>query len=211
MPRIISIERVKRQKSWYELCLDNGNSFAVNDELILKYLLKTGKTLSNDELNRVRRQSEYLYLTKKALDILARRRITEKEIRNKLKPVKSSAGHIDKVITELKKLGFIDDYSYAVSLIQSSLSGSPRSVRYIRQKMYQKGVPSETADKAINDELSDYNEYEAALKLGQKKHKTVTRLPELKAKKRIADFLRGRGFNWDVINEVINNLFTGDK
>jgi len=211
MPRIISIERVKRQKSWYELCLDNGNSFAVNDELILKYLLKTGKTLSNDELTRVRSQSEYLYLTKKALDILARRRITEKEIRNKLKPVKSSAGHIDKVITELKKLGFIDDYSYAVSLIQSSLSGSPRSVRYIRQKMYQKGVPSETADKAINDELSDYNEYEAALKLGLKKHKTVARFPELKAKKRIADFLRGRGFNWDVINEVINNLFTGDK
>ena len=211
MPRIISIERVKRQKSWYELCLDNGSSFAVNDEIILKYLLKTGKTLSNDELTRVRSQSEYLYLKKKALDILARRRITEKEIRNKLKPVKSSASHIDKVITELKKLGFIDDYSYAVSLIQSSLSGSPRSVRYIRQKMYQKGVPSETADKAINDELSDYNEYEAALKLGQKKHKPVTSLPELKAKKRIADFLRGRGFNWDVINEVINNLFAGDK
>ena len=207
MPTITSLEPIKRQKAWYELRLDDGVTFAVNDELILKYILKTGKALKDDEISKIRQRAEYLFLKKKALDILARRRITEKEMRRKLQAIKSCAHHADKVISDLKEHGYIDDYSFAVNLIHTVQAGSPRSIRYISQKLYLKGVPSEIAQKAMNDELGDYNEHEAARKLAQRKYKTVANLPKLRAKKRIADYLRTRGFNWDVVNEALNELF----
>ncbi|MCD6161560.1 MAG: regulatory protein RecX [candidate division Zixibacteria bacterium] len=207
MPKITALESIKRQKAWYEIRFDNGVSFAVNDELILKHLLKPGQTFNSDEIKGIRERAEYHYLKKKALEILARKRITEKEIRRKLRAVKSCAHHTDRLITELKGHGYIDDYSYAVNFIHYSLAGNPHSKRYISQKLYQKGVPSDIANKAMANELSDYDEYEAALKLSEKKSKTVKNLPELKAKKRISDFLRGRGFNWDVINSVLAELF----
>jgi len=207
MPTITSLKPIKRQKAWYELRLDDGVTFAVNDELILKYLLKAGNALSDDEINIIRKQAEYMFLKKKALDILARRRITEKDMRKKLQAVKSCARHADKVISDLKERGYIDDYNFAVNLIHTVQAGSPRSIRYISQKLYLKGVPRETANKAIDDELSDYDEHDAAKKLAEKKYKVVTSLPELKAKKRIADYLRSRGFNWDIINDVLSELF----
>lgn len=208
MPQITALEPIKRQKYWYELRLDNSVSFAVNDELIFKYLLKPGKTLSDNEIKLLRNEAEYLSLKKKALDILARKRITEKEIRQKLQTSKPGSNHTDKVLGMLKEHGLVDDYNFAVSLILSSLAGSPRSKRYIRQKLYEKGVPPEIIDRAMADELGDYDEFAAAKKIGEKKYKTVQHLPQLKAKKRVADFLQGRGFNWDVINKVLNNLFT---
>jgi len=145
MPTITSLEPIKRQKAWYELRLDDGVTFAVNDELILKYILKTGKALKDDEISKIRQRAEYLFLKKKALDILARRRITEKEMRRKLQAIKSCAHHADKVISDLKEHGYIDDYSFAVNLIHTVQAGSPRSIRYISEKLYLKDVPSAIA------------------------------------------------------------------
>jgi regulatory protein len=207
MPRILTIKSIKRQKAWYEIHFDNNVSFAVNDELLLKHQLKIGKSITTDEIKTIRDLAEYLYLKKKALEILARRSISEKNIRQKLQSVKSYNRHIDKVITELKKLKFIDDYAYAVKTIQFLISGNSRSIRYVNQKLYQKGLPPEIIKNAIDDELGEYDELEGALKLGTKKYNTLKNLPQLKAKKRIADFLQGKGYNWDAINGAINRLF----
>jgi regulatory protein len=111
---------------------------------------------------------------------------------------------------DLKKLGLIDDLNYAAAAIHTLQVGGSKSKRYIRSKLYQKGVDSETADKAVEAELAEYDETEAALKIAEKKFKSVKGLPVLKAKKRIADFLRGRGFNWDDINNALDKLFGRD-
>jgi regulatory protein len=124
--------------------------------------------------------------------------------------VPKSITYIDRLLDELKDHGFVDDLYYAAAVIHSQIAAGSKSVRYIRNKLYQKGVPKEIIEQAIESELTEYDEYEAALKIAVKKYKTVKGLPMLKAKKRIADFLRGRGFGWDVINPVLNEIFSGD-
>lgn len=207
MPKITSLEPIKRKKHWFEIRFDNKLCFPVNDELILKYLLKVGKSLTKNESEKLRNEAEYLFLKKKALDILSRRRISERELRQKLRSERKFSHHTDKVIEDLKNMGFIDDLTFATSVINSSLVSGPKSKMYIRQKLYQKGVPKEIAEKAIESELADYDEGHAALELARKKFETVKSLPTLRAKKRIADFLRGRGFSWDIVNYCLNSLF----
>jgi regulatory protein len=210
MPTITSLDKIKRLKGWYELWLDGIVSFPVNDELILKYLLKTGRTLSSSEIKSIREQGEYLFLKKKALDILARRRLSEKELRRKLRPVNKVSTYIERLMNDLKKHGLIDDRDFAAAVIHTQLIGGSKSKRYIKSKLYQKGVPKTISEEAVETELADYNEAEAAMKIARKKYKTVKDLPQLKAKKRIADFLRGRGFDWDIVNQALDELFKGD-
>ena len=211
MPVIVSLEKIKRQKGWFELRLDNGTTFPVNDELILKHALKVSESYLPSEIKAVRERAEYLFVKKKAYDILSWRRLSEKELRRRLKSEKKYAHVADRVIEDLKQQHLIDDLDYAAALIQSSIAAGPRSKRYIRKKLYEKGVPADISDKAVEDELADYDEADAAMKLAAKKYKTVKTLPELKAKKRIADFLRGRGFNWDVINDALSKLFRPEE
>lgn len=210
MPTITSLEKIKRQKGWFELTLDKAVSFPVNDELILKYLLKVGKQYLPGEIKQIREEGEYKFLKKKALDALARRRLSEKELRKKLKPVFKSSLYIDRLMDDLKELGLVDDLNYAAAVIHTIGAGGSRSRRYIRNKLYQKGLAKEVIEKAIESELAEYDEAAIALKLAKKKYKSVNKLPRLKAKKRIADFLRGRGFNWDDINYALDEIFKGD-
>jgi regulatory protein len=211
MPVIITLEKIKRQKGWFELKLDDGTTFPVNDELILKHVLKAGESYLPGEIKVIRERAEYLYVKKKAYDILSRRRLSEKDLRRKLKSEKRYARVADRVVEDLKEQRLIDDLDYASALIQSAIATGSRSKRYIKKKLYEKGVPAEISDKAVEDELADYDEADAAMKLAAKKYKSVKTLPELKAKKRIADFLRSRGFNWDAINNVLNKLFRPEE
>jgi len=211
MSTVTSLVKIKRLKGWYELWLDGAVSFPVNEELILKYLLKAGQALTSSNIKSIREQGEYLFLKKKALDILARRRQSEKELRRKLRTVSKSSTYIDRLMEDLKKLGLVDDSSFAASVIHTQLIGGSKSKRYIKSKLYQKGVPKAISEEAIETELADYNETEAAMKIALKKYKAVKDLPRLKAKKRVADFLRGRGFDWDIVNHVLQELFQGDN
>jgi len=210
MPEITSLEKIKRQKNWFELMLDNAVSFPVNDELILKYALRKGRQLLPGEIKEIRESGEYKFLQKKAFDALSRRRLSEKELRRKLKQAPHSAKYIDRLIEDFQKLGLINDPDYAAAVIHTLQAGGAISRRYIRGKLYQKGIAEGISEQAIENELADYDETEAALKIAQKKFKTVKDLPVLKAKKRIADFLAGRGFNWDDISYALDKLFKGD-
>ncbi|MCP4582908.1 MAG: hypothetical protein GY839_14960 [candidate division Zixibacteria bacterium] len=211
MPKITSLDKIKRLKGWYELWLDKAVSFPVNDELILKHMLRIGSLLEPSEIKSIREQGEYFFLRKKALDALARRRLSEKELRRKLKPVPKSSTYIDRLMEDLREHGLVDDLYYAGAVIHTQIAGGSKSKRYIQNKLYQKGVAKEIAEQAIESELAEYDEYEAALRIAVKKYKTVRDLPLLKGKKRIADFLRGRGFGWDIINPVLNEIFTEEN
>ena len=210
MPTVASLDKIKRLKGWYELQLDGVVTFPVNDELILKYLLKAGKELTSFEIKSIREQGEYFFLKKKALDMLARRRLSEKELRRKLRLINKSSTYIERLIEDLKKHGLVDDQGLAAAVIHTQLIGGSKSKRFIKSKLYQKGVPKAITDESIETELADYDEAEAAMKIARKKYKTVESLPRLKAKKRIADFLHGRGFDWDVVNRALDELFRGD-
>jgi len=207
MPTITSLQKIKRLKGWFELTLDNKISFPINDELILKHAIKIGKQCLPGEIRLFREQGEYLFLKKKALDALSRRRLSEKELRDKLKSFPKSSVYSDKLIEELKSLGFINDLEYAGALINTYSVTGKRSKRYIRNKLYQKGLLKEIIEQAVENELAEYDESAIALSLAEKKYKSVNKLQTLKAKKRIADFLKGRGFNWDDIQNALDNIF----
>jgi len=211
MPTVTSLEKIKRLKGWFELTLDKLSSFPVNDELIIKFNIKIGVQFLPHEIKEIRERGEYLYTKRKAFDILSRRRYSEKDLRDKLTKSLTKKEYIEQVISELKELKFIDDMEYANSMIHSIGLTGKRSVRYIRDKLYHKGVPDEVIDKAIESELGDYDESEIAYNLAVKKHATLAKLPTLKAKKRVADFLKGRGFNWEDIKYALDRVFTEDQ
>lgn len=211
MPQILTLEKIPRKKGWFTLTLDNYFSFVVNDELILKYALRPERELTRPEIEQIKGEGEYLFLKAKAFDILSRRRVSEKELERKLKFTKIYGKQTQRVIANLKDLGLIDDSGYASSFIHTTLIGGPKSKLLIRQKLRQKGISDEIAQKAIEQELGDYDENEAALTIAKKKYKLVKQLPILKAKQRVADFLRGRGFSWSNINYCLGKLFKGDE
>ena len=98
----------------------------------------------------------------------------------------------DYALSRLIDLGYLDDEDWLerfVDIRQESLSK-----RALRQKLYQKGVPSEKVDAA----LEDYCELTAAEKLIQKKGSLD--------RNKLIRTLQSKGFGWDVIAKLVPQL-----
>ncbi|QQG47818.1 MAG: RecX family transcriptional regulator [Candidatus Woesebacteria bacterium] len=106
------------------------------------------------------------------------------------------------VLEKLKELEFLDDYKFSLWWIDQRLSFRPKSKRLLKLELLKKGVNREIIQKAL--ESVEIDEAAVAKNLIYKKEKRWKRLDEIEKKKKIINFLKSRGFNWEIIRRVIN-------
>jgi len=201
---ITGLEPVKRKKGWFELFIKDKPPLFVNEEIIVAHDLTVGLIFSDAKLKIIKKSSDVAWVKYRAMQILNRRMISERDLRKKLSAEKRPASTLDEVISRLKEYGFVDDLKYAGAYIRSQLSRGAKSRLYLKKKLWEKGINAEIAVAGINQELEEYDESGAVIELARKKYKTLQKLPPDKAKNRLINYLKGRGFSWDTIRVALN-------
>lgn len=134
---------------------------------------------------------------------LAYREVSSYELFSYLKRKGISSSQSQKIISELKEKGYINDEKYALSFI------SERKNRYgvlrIKRDLQKKGFPRKEVEKYLKV-VNPLEEKEIALALAKKKMERLKPLPISKARQRVFNFLRGRGFPFPLCQEVIAEL-----
>lgn len=207
---ITGIEPVKRKKGWFELTARGKPPFFIDEETIYKNSLKVGYILSESRLKQLKQQADRAWLKYCAFQILSRRMVPERELRRKLAAERKSVALRDEVLSWLKQYGYIDDFKYACAYIRSQISRGGKSRLYLKKKLFEKGIDGETSELALDAELVNYDEDSIVLELGRKKIKSLKDEKPLKAKQRLAAFLRSRGFGWGSINKAISILINNN-
>jgi regulatory protein len=207
--QIITLEQAK-PKGWFELEVKGRPPFLVDEESIFRHSLRVGEYISDEIYEKLREEADLAWLKFKAKQFLSRRMISERDLRRKLSEERRSKTIRDEAITQLKSYGFIDDVQFAIVYIRSQVRQGAKSRLFLKKKLWEKGISSEIADEALNAELKEVDEIGAIKELAAKKYKSLRHLPPQKAKSRLINFLRGRGFSWDLIKASIDELLTHD-
>jgi len=158
-------------------------------------------------------------LYNKALRFLSFRPRSEKELRDYLsgkarsrsaRKIVSEESLINSIIEKLKKDRFLNDEEFTRWWVEQRTLIKPRACRVIKFELKQKGIAKDLIDSLFeNDEGSDFIK---ALKLAEKK---MVRLAKIEDKRKVYEklgrFLASKGFNWDTIKEVIDQILKIDK
>lgn len=129
---------------------------------------------------------------------------SEFEVRRKLKEKGFNDDTIALAIERLKELRLLDDADFARRMTKDLVNLKGRGRYYIQRKLKEKGIGPETIDAAIESVFAEINELEVAQRLATRKIRISIGDPKERA--RIGRFLQGRGFSWDIINEVFKGL-----
>ena len=130
------------------------------------------------------------------------------ELRRKLLQKGEPAEAVDAAIERLKGQKLLDDDQFARQFARSKVVGAGASRRRIAMELTRKGVDRETADAAI-DEMAESEgiDVSAAIhRVAQKKWKSLSKLDEATATRRLYAFLARRGFNPDEIRSAMQGL-----
>ncbi|MFQ5824089.1 MAG: RecX family transcriptional regulator [bacterium] len=205
--KITKIEVQKKKKTRRSIYLNDEFAFGLDAELVAHFGLKEGDELSQEKINNLLLKEEKKRVKEKAYRYLAARAHSEKEIRIKLVQKGFSSAIVDEVISELKEKSFVDDEAFALSFVRSRMVNKPAGEILLRRELWQKGISEEIIQKALQEAYSEKNQLEFAKELVDKRRSRYKNLEDSKRKKRLTDFLLRRGFEWELVKEVIQETF----
>jgi regulatory protein len=127
-------------------------------------------------------------------------------MRGRLKLKRYDEPTIQAVIDGLKKIGQIDDVKFADFWVDSRMRINPAGDLILRRELKAKGVPEEIIESALRDKKQNYDEYSVALDIAERRLKRLSGPDRSKAAKRISDFLLRRGFEYETVKRVIQEI-----
>lgn len=202
MTRITAIQLNKTKKR-VNVFFDNASSLIINKSVVEEMGLRKGMELSVDQMTDMMQTDQFHRCIEMALHYLAYRPRSELELRQRLYRRGFQNNMVNSVLDKLKNQGIINDETFAIYWKENRLARNPRSRRMLKYELQMKGVAKELADKATDD----IDDIEAAYRVGLKKARLLASSDYRDFYKRLSNFLKWRGFDFDVISAVSRRLW----
>ena len=172
-----------------------------------KHQLEVGTRWTEDLADSLREELDRGNAYRAAIRILTKRAKSSGELRRKLREYKYETNAIEWSIDRLIELGVLNDEEYARMVVRSQLNRKPAGRRLLSGKLREKGIDQTISDRVLDEMLEDRDTIEDARKLAQQAARSISDRyePEVRVR-RITGRLARRGFDFDVIRRVMDEL-----
>ena len=198
--RIERIEASKHKRGRVLVFLEDGACLKITEQELLDFGLRGGDELDEAALSRLKEAAGVSNVKARAADLIGKRAMSRRDLERKLQDKGASEAEARYAAEWLEAIGAIDDLEYAALLVRhyGNLGYGPA---YVRQKLYEKGVPRDLWEEAL-DQLP---EPEGAIDRWLEA-KLRGNSPDEKEKKRLSDALLRRGFSWGEVKAAFGRL-----
>jgi regulatory protein len=202
MRKISGLIKSPRSKK-IKLFLDGRFAFSLEETVVIQEKLEVGMELSESSIGSLQESNRYQKCLDSALRLLSYRPRSEHELTLRLDQRGFSKNEVAAVLSSLKRQGFVDDSNFARFWNDNRQSFNPRSRRLTETELRQKGVPVDIIEREVSAIDDSENAYRAALK--HARNLNTADYPGFR--RRLGEYLRRRGFGYDVINTTIIRLW----
>ena len=209
MGKITKIEVQKRNKERVNVYIDNVYTFSAYSELIYKENLKVNSEVDEEKLLRIAQKENVSKCKETALRIIERSYKTEKEMQNKLIEKGYDSESVGIAINFLKEYNFINENNYVKMYIKDRISTQGK--QKIKYSLIRKGISDDIIEEFLED-IESEDEKSAAIELAKKKYKSISRTEtdRFKLWNKLCRYLVGRGYDYSVSKEVVNEVLDRD-
>ena len=215
--KVTKLSSQKKDPNRVNVYIDEEFFCGLSLDSVAKFNIYLGKELSEEDLEKILFEELKNRFSHRAMSYISRAIKTEFQVRKYLNDLSYkkkgkwytdvSKENLEKIINEtiskLKEYGYLNDEEFAEQFIHSRVKNKPRGKTILVSELISKGVTVDLAKEKVEELVED--EYDMLKRIYVKKYGNE-RL-EIRDNKKI-DFLKRKGFNWDLINEFINNEFT---
>lgn len=195
----------------YELYLEDGSTYKLYEEVILKYDLLLDKEISINNKELIDIYNNYCSLYYKALKSLKSKFKSIYELKKYLTKDDNNLDNVELVINKLLDQGYLNDDLFSKSYINNQIISNMKGPLKIKRELKTKGVD----DKYINSNILEFTldmQVEKINKLISKMLKMNKNKGGEVLKKKIVSYLVNMGYDISIINsQLLNYSFNVDK
>ena len=154
-----------------------------------------------------KQENEFQKASTAALRLLSLCDRSRKDLQQKLSKKGYSSEIVTRVILKLESMGYLDDSRYALRYAADAIRIKNRGPHSIKYELQQKGITREIIEETISKVFDDHDEMTVARRALIKKY--PARPPRTEIRK-LSDYLRRKGFSYDIIMAIIKESWKED-
>ncbi len=220
MAKITSVEPQKksgsRRTKRFNIFLEGEFAFGADEDLVVNRRLIAGKEITSADLEKILFEAEVGRLMERMYRWFSIRQHSEKEVREYFR-IKNyglrikgkeeiSQIAVNALVENLKKKGMVNDLEFAKAWTEARRKSKQKGIRAIKLELFQKGINKEIIEEVVRQQATGNSEEELAKQALEKKMKHWKNLPPQEFKKKSFDFLMRKGFEYEVVKEIIENF-----
>ena len=183
--------------------LEDGACLKITEQELLDFGLRAGDRLDEAALARLKEAAGISNVKVTAADLVGKRAMSRHELEKKLQEKGASQTEARYAAEWLEAIGALNDAEYAAALVRH-YSGMGYGPARVREKLYEKGVPRELWEDALEELPEESGQVEAFLR-----RKLRGRIPDEKEKRRLTNALLRRGFPWGEVRDAWRRMGEG--
>lgn len=203
MPVITAIKPQKSKKR-VNIYLDYKFGFGIDLENFTRLRLRVEMELTQKEIEEIVKKSEFQKTLDKLLRFATLRPRSEKEVKDWFSRRSVHESLHQELFNRLKRFDLIDDMRFTQWWIEQRTSFKPRGKRALEAELRNKGIKKEIISEVLEE--TEVDEEKMARELLEKKAYRWKNLPKLEVRQKMGAFLARKGFNWEIIEKVLNKL-----
>lgn len=196
--RIDSVKKSERKQGRFLVKLESGDLLRVTEEELLRFGLRSGMELGEEELKALRSSAAESSVKAQAAHMIGSRALSKQELHRRLVKKGAEASDAQAAVEWLEDIGAVDDAGYAAALVRH-YGGRGYGARRVKEELRRRGVP-QTLWGAALEELPDSAQVLDALI--QKRCRGD--LSDPRECKRTCDALLRRGFSWGEVKSALS-------
>lgn len=205
MRTITKISTQKKSSNRYNIFLDGVYAFSIEEDVLVKFQLRKGLTLSEAEISTITESDAHERSYLLAIHYLSYRMRSIKEMRTYLKEKEVAQIAIDKVIKRLITENVLNDALFADAHVTDRMNLTSKGPQLIVRELQEKGVTAEIAQKAVMKYPYE-KQFKTALKWAKRERNKKSRHSFRKRNEQLQFKLLQKGFTNDVVTDVMQHL-----
>jgi regulatory protein len=210
MPLITKIAEQKKRPNRRNIFLDGQFAFGVNLNVVARFHLRIGLELTSTEIAAIEAGEVRQECMDKGLSYLASRLHSRSELKTKLMRREFGASVVEAVLDELQRLGYVDDARFAANKAGILSARKHHGRRRALVELRKAGVSGEVASKALDEVYESTDPTSVARELALKQAPRLRKLDPAVAKRRLIGMLQRRGFDYEDIKPVVEEVLSRD-
>ncbi|MQY72823.1 MAG: regulatory protein RecX [Dehalococcoidia bacterium] len=203
MSRITDLRTGKRREKRINIYLGGRFAFSLGAEVVAKENLQVGQELSDNQIELLTGGDQLQRCLAAAYRYLGYRPRSESELRERMQRRGFAAETVDAAVVRLREQHLLDDEAFAQFWKENRESFGPRSQWLTRLELKRMGVMNDVIEQVVVGMDDEENAYRAALQ----KTRRWAPADYQRLRRRLGDYLRRRGFKYEVINHTVEKIW----
>ena len=203
--RVEAIEQTRSPQGKLRVRFDNGESLLILPAAIAELGLYAGMELPDATMDSIKETCGAASARERAVRIVSAASVTKTELQRRLVQKGETEEHAEEAVAWLSELHLLDDRQTAAQIVRSGAARGYGAAR-IRQMLYEKRVPKELWDEALEQLPPQDDAIDLFL---QRRFRGKT--PDRTEIKRATDALLRRGHSWEDIRRALSRYASEEE